>query len=65
MSIWSICRVDKYHDRPEKLFEVQAAYRKQDLNVDAARKSGFVAQGHKLVIVSPTGRISDISDLEE
>jgi len=58
--MWSICRVDKYNDRPARLFEVQAVYKKADLDIEKARKSGFVGPDDELVILSPSGRISEV-----
>ena len=56
-NMWSICRVDKHNHKPATLFEVQAAYRKKDLSMSEARKSGFVHHTDELIALSPSGKI--------
>ena len=63
--MWSICRVDHEPGQdPDigtySLFEVQAAYRKSDLDIAAARQSGFVGPDDELVIVSPSGKVREV-----
>lgn len=56
--MWSICRVDTdAYTNKVSYFEIQAAYRKRDLDIEKARQSGFVGPNDKLVIVTPDGRI--------
>jgi hypothetical protein len=59
--MWSICRVDQDpFTNKISYFEVQAAYRKADLEAEAARRSGFVSLDDELVIVSPSGKESHV-----
>ena len=56
--MWSICRIDRnpYTDEID-YFEVQAAYRKSDLDMAEAQGSGFVGPDDKLVIIGPDGKV--------
>jgi hypothetical protein len=59
--MWTICRVDENtYTNEVSYFEVQAAYRKRDLDIERARQSGFVGPDDQLVIISPAGKISNI-----
>jgi hypothetical protein len=57
--MWLIARVDANpYTQETTYFEVQAAYRKRDLDPQYARKSGFVGPSDELVVISPNGKIS-------
>jgi len=58
--MWSICRVDVGPDSGEcDFFEIQCAHRKRDLDMDKASKSGFAGPDDELVIVSPSGKVTE------
>jgi len=62
--MWSICRVDNQYPTEAdpstfSLFGVQWGHRKCDLDITAARESGFVGPDDELVIVSPSGKVTE------
>lgn len=58
---WVVCRVDENEFTGKvDYFEVQAAYRKQDLDITGAFASGFVGPDDELVLITPIGKVQEI-----
>ena len=55
--MWTINRIDENPMGKTTYFEIQAAYRKCDLDLEQARKSGFVGPDDELVVIGPDGKI--------
>ncbi len=56
--MWTICRVDvDPHTLEVSHFEIQAAYRKRDLDMKVAEKSGFVGPDDDLILIGPDGKV--------
>ena len=62
--MWKLLRVDRLsrYERTTVMtdfFVLQSAYRKRDLDIDAARNSGFVGPQDEVILVNPDGDVRD------